>query len=279
LKLAMTETKGERTGADTLEGYEVLAKTAKGQTMVMIIQQVLKDPHLFVFGELVNHPNVLELEKTPSTRPWVETLRIFAYGTYKDYLNKKDELKLPDLPATQLEKLKQLSLVSHAAKHKILRYSTLMEELGLKDVRELEDVIIDTIYLGLVKGKLDQKKQVFEVEYAIGRDIGPDDVDHMLSSIQSWFSTSQELLKSIDKNIQSANLAIEQKKKEEEDNEKQRKTIIETIKAERESQGPELAAMQQMMGGPMMMDGRRSGGGGGGKRRFQDQRDPRGNWR
>jgi len=248
-------------GSDNLEGYEKLAEQAKGSQLVFLIQRVLKDPQIYVFGELVNSPNVVELEKTPAHKQWVDILRIFAYGTYKDYLAKKGDL--PALNPNQIEKLKQLSIASHAAKQKVLRYSMLMEELEVKDVRDLEDLIIDTIYIGLIKGKLDQKKQVFEVEFAIGRDIGPDDVNQMLNSIQSWFVSSQELIKMIDKNIASANQAIEQRKKEDDDMEAKRKSVIEAIKLERESQGPDLAMM-------IGMGDRR----GGGKRRMDrgDQR-------
>jgi hypothetical protein len=81
-------------------------------------------------------------------------------------------------------------------------------------VRELEDLLIDCVYLGtctthpstgaarfdrfthsyavmmrvgLIKGKLDQKKGAFEVQYAIGRDIGPTDVDFMMKKLNTWY--------------------------------------------------------------------------------------------
>jgi len=241
---------------------------------------VLKDPHIFVFGELLALQNVQELEKNPDTRPWLEVLRIFAYGTYKDYKTKREELKLPELPEPQIEKLKQLTLATHASNTKTLAYTSLIEELDLKDQRELEDLIIDTNYIGLIKGKLDQKKSTFEVEYAIGRDIGPKDVGEMVEKIASWMSASQELLSVIDKNIAQAARTMEQKRKEDEETEKQRSSMVEIIKMQREQQQPEQLAnmmggfpgplgfamglagfdgMRRGPGGPM---GRRQGGGG-----------------
>jgi len=186
-------------------------------------------------------------KKNPETRPWLELLKIFAYGTYKDYKTKRDELKLPELTEPQIEKLKQLTLATHASNTKTLAYTSLIEELDLKDQRELEDLIIDTNYIGLLKGKLDQKKSTFEVESAIGRDIGPKDVSEMVEKIQSWMSASQELLAVIDKNIAQAARTMDQKRKEDDETEKQRQNMVEIIKMQREQQQPEQLA--QMMGG------------------------------
>eukprot|EP00456_Euglypha_rotunda_P089827 TRINITY_DN9340_c0_g1_i3.p1 TRINITY_DN9340_c0_g1~~TRINITY_DN9340_c0_g1_i3.p1 ORF type:complete len:221 (+),score=39.69 TRINITY_DN9340_c0_g1_i3:2-664(+) len=201
----MSEGKGAST--EQLEGYQVLLKTAKGSAAVSVIKEALKNPALFVFGELIDMPNVLELEKNPEHKPWLDVIRIFAYGTYQDYKAKSKDL--PALSAPQTEKLKQLTLVSLASKTKTLSYSTLIESLELKDVRELEDLIIDTVYIGLVKGKLDQKKQVFEVEFAIGRDIGPTDVAQMMATITAWSKAAEELMAQLDKSMATAIKSIE----------------------------------------------------------------------
>ena len=53
-------------------------------------------------------------------------------------------------------------------------------------IRELEDLIIDAIYLDIVRGKLDQRAQQFEVEYTMGRDLEPGKVEQLLVSLQNW---------------------------------------------------------------------------------------------
>lgn len=53
-------------------------------------------------------------------------------------------------------------------------------------IRELEDLIIDGIYLDLIRGKLDQKAQQFEVEYAIGRDLEPGMIEELLGALKDW---------------------------------------------------------------------------------------------
>jgi COP9 signalosome complex subunit 7 len=53
-------------------------------------------------------------------------------------------------------------------------------------IRELEDLIIDGIYLDLISGKLDQKYQQLEVEYVLGRDVKEEKIVALLNSLQDW---------------------------------------------------------------------------------------------
>ncbi len=62
----------------------------------------------------------------------------------------------------------------------------LQKELEISEVRELEDVIIDAIYQGIIQGKLDQKSKHLHVEFAMGRDLKPDSLDYMLSVLTLW---------------------------------------------------------------------------------------------
>lgn len=52
-----------------------------------------------------------------------------------------------DLSEAQQKKLKQLTLCSLAGEKKILSYQSLQKELKIDNLRNLEDLIIDTIYL------------------------------------------------------------------------------------------------------------------------------------
>jgi len=53
-------------------------------------------------------------------------------------------------------------------------------------IRDLEDLIIDAIYLDVIRGKLDQKEQQLEVEYTMGRDLPPGKVENVLAALQAW---------------------------------------------------------------------------------------------
>lgn len=71
--------------------------------------------------------------------------------------------------------------------HRILPYSELLSALEISTIRELEDLIIDAIYLDILRGKLDQKEQQFEVEYTMGRDLEPKNLGNLLTALQDWY--------------------------------------------------------------------------------------------
>jgi COP9 signalosome complex subunit 7 len=241
----------ERTAA--LEGFITLVQGNKGKACQMVIQQVLKDPKIYVFGELLAEPNVQELDKMPDLKPWLDLLRLFAYGTYSEYKANAVKLKLPELKDQTLNKLKLLTIVSFAAQRKILPYDMLQKELDIGNVRDLEDMIIDCCYQGLIKGKLDQKKAAFEVASSIGRDIGPADVEDMIKKLQNWLDTSNSLIEHLDKKMTQANEEKLKEKLDEEELAKEKKSIMEAIKLEKDTQGPkDMSGGQANMGGSVM---------------------------
>ena len=52
--------------------------------------------------------------------------------------------------------------------------------------KELEDLIIDAIYQGVIQGQLDQKRKQLEIEFAMGRDFKPSSIDAMIQVLSSW---------------------------------------------------------------------------------------------
>ena len=54
-------------------------------------------------------------------------------------------------------------------------------------IRELEDLIIDAIYLDILRGKLDQKEQQLEIEYTMGRDLEPGKLENILAALKNWY--------------------------------------------------------------------------------------------
>lgn len=60
----------------------------------------------------------------------------------------------------------------------------------MPSIRALEDLIIDAIYLDILRGRLDQKAQQLEVEYTMGRDLAPGGLDGVLDALQDWFVAS-----------------------------------------------------------------------------------------
>ncbi|ESO99539.1 hypothetical protein LOTGIDRAFT_231121 [Lottia gigantea] len=190
------------TSENNLEQFVLLAKTAKGAAAVGLINQVLEAPGIFVFGELLDMPNIQELSSGPNEAHY-NLLNLFAYGTYKDY--KENKAKLPELTTIQLTKLRHLTVVSLATKTKCIPYSVLLRELDIQNVRAIEDIIIEVICADVIHGKLDQKNQQLEIDYAIGRDIKPESIPVVISVLQDWCDSCETVLKGIEDQVSKAN--------------------------------------------------------------------------
>lgn len=140
----------------------------------------------------------------------MEALQIFAYGSYSQWKTNK---KLPKLSPEQLKKLKQLTLVSLASSSKVLTYDHMLAELEIKNTRELEDLIIESIYLGLLNGKMDARAKVLEVSSAMGRDLAPGKLGEMINVLTNWTANSESLLLGIEEQVRAIAELREQKKK------------------------------------------------------------------
>lgn len=114
----------------------------------------METPSIYVFGELLDVDNVKALAGT-EFEPYLSLLKLFAYGTYSEYLRAKQQnpTSLPDLSNAMRVKLRQLSIVSLARSRRQIPYQIILQELDINNIRELEDLIIDIIYANVIKGK------------------------------------------------------------------------------------------------------------------------------
>jgi len=226
----MSAITAELTEGAAIQTFVLLSKSAKGKACAAVIQQALSTPNVYVFGELLEMPNVQQLAETEDKKV-LELLKIFAYGTYRDY----KAGSFPPLTPTQTKKLKQLTIVSLSAQSKVIPYSILQQELDIAELRELEDLIIDAVYQGIIHGQLDQKKKQLEVENCMGRDIRPEAIDEMVQVLTDWSGQADVLLKSIKEKISYANIMNEARQRQKEDFEKRVETVKSSLKAAMEA--------------------------------------------
>ncbi|KAJ3506258.1 hypothetical protein NLJ89_g6970 [Agrocybe chaxingu] len=184
-----------------LEPFLLMSKSVKGAAAAKLIQDATAAPGVFVFSELLELPNIQELGKSEQHQKFLSLLQLFAFKTYQDYLQHKDVL--PPLNQAQIIKLKHLTIVSLAAERRILPYADLLKALDISSVRELEDLIIDAIYLDLLQGKLDQKEEQLEVTYTAGRDLEPGKLEQVLAALKGWATTTSAVLTTLDAKINS----------------------------------------------------------------------------
>ena len=153
-----------------------LSQSSSQEERSSIIQEILNDPGIYVFGELLDIPGIDSL-------PIFPLLQTFAFGIVKDL----SENVFASLPEIQKKKIRQLTIVTLSNSRRVLPYTLLLEELSLPNVRELEDLIIDAMYVGVLKGKMDQKSKALLVDEKIGRDIsGDEELERMFETLSEW---------------------------------------------------------------------------------------------
>ncbi|XP_068634868.1 COP9 signalosome complex subunit 7-like isoform X2 [Aristolochia californica] len=201
----------EQKQAELIEYFVRLAENFRGGSLTNVIVLATSHSSLFAFSEILSAPNVSELQGTEYSM-FLDVLRLFAHGTWSDY--KSNTGRLPTLVPDQVRKLKQLTVLTLAETNKILPYDQLMQELDVTNVRELEDFLInECMYAGIVRGKLDQLRRCFEVQFAAGRDLRPGQLAGMIQTLASWLSTSDNMLMSIQEKIKWADTMGEINKK------------------------------------------------------------------
>ncbi|XP_078063687.1 COP9 signalosome complex subunit 7a isoform X2 [Mustelus asterias] len=133
--------------SNPLEQFILLSRNAKGPALTTLISQVLEAPGVFVFGELLETPNIQEC----------------------------------------------------------IPYSMLLKDLDIKNLRELEDLIIEAIYTDIIQGKLDQRNQLLEVDFCIGRDLQKQDISNIVKTLQEWCDCCQAVLLGIEQQVLRVN--------------------------------------------------------------------------
>ena len=108
------------------------------------------------------------------------------------------EASLPHIDDFARLKLRILSVLTLAERHRALEYDILKVELQLAQVRELEDVLIECMNRNLLRGKIDQKGQRVTVDYIAGRDLSEQSINQVLQIFSDWDDGVSDLLASIE---------------------------------------------------------------------------------
>lgn len=137
--------------------------------------------------------------------PHYALINLFAYGTLSDWATSPSSF--PALKAAHLTKLRHLTLATLASSARVVPYTTLLGALQMdvqpdgtraasasapaapnaNTTREMEDLIIDAVYAGVLGARLDQRAQRMEVEGCIGRDVGTDKaIEAMEKQLGDW---------------------------------------------------------------------------------------------
>ena len=72
-----------------------------------------------------------------------------------------------------------------------------MSELDLHDVRALEDLVIGTVYSGLLICKLDQRASVVRVVETVGRDVRLEEIGDLIQTLTELQNSTERLHESV----------------------------------------------------------------------------------
>uniref|UniRef100_A0A672MAX8 COP9 signalosome subunit 7B n=1 Tax=Sinocyclocheilus grahami TaxID=75366 RepID=A0A672MAX8_SINGR len=173
-----------------------------GSALVQAISSLLETPGLYVFSDILELPNVREVSFFVFL-PAVRMVIMYVNLMYVCHLERA--ASLPELTPAQKNKLRHLSIISLASNLKCLPYSLLLQQLELKNVRELEDLLIEAVYSDIIHGKLDQRNQQVEVDCSIGRDLGPNELPNIANTLQEWCAGCEAVLCGIEEQVSRAN--------------------------------------------------------------------------
>jgi len=142
--------------------------------------------------------------------PRIELLNLFAFGTYDDYKDAKKGL-YPELVDMQLFKLKQLSFVSFCAssdKRSSWPLQDIAQRLDLSSIDAAEELIVATIYAGLISGQIDQRANTFELAWVTARDLRSTELSVLSESLGKWASDVKSALSSVESQIADLTKAL-----------------------------------------------------------------------
>lgn len=142
----------------------------------------------------------------------------FYNGTLFEYVQDIGRCGLPQLNPAQHNKLRELSLLTYAKFPHNLTYDKLMELLLVETVAELEEVITNAIYNGLIHGRLDPHGQRVNItSVAPLRDVSTTDIPTLQDTLKEWSDRCTSTLSDLEKQIALVKAeAVERKKKENE---------------------------------------------------------------
>lgn len=128
---------------------------------------------------------------------------------------------LPKLSENQALKLRQLTLLSLSTSHSTLTYSHLTYTLTLPSIRDLEDLVISSIYAGLLTAKLDPLAQRIDVSSVSPlRDLKPASIPHMTVTLNEWDSRCTSVLADLDAQMKEIKKVAAERSRKEAEHEK-----------------------------------------------------------
>lgn len=152
--------------------------------------------------------SVLEDAKNEETARVGNTLKLFATGTWREYVGHEDKyIHLDEALQRRLKCLTIVSLCEHAT---YVEYAAIQKEIDVDCVHTLESLVIHgCVYAGLLCGTLDQKLQRLHIHSAVPRDVWPESLDGMIASLDVWLDQAHKVASFLEEQTYTISRAVE----------------------------------------------------------------------
>lgn len=188
--------------------YNSIEASLTPSIIIDLIKRSISQNGLFAFSEfkslLTDRISSRPELATPLVQKWMQVLDIFSFSTWNDYLEfnrKTAEDSEVDLDEAQSKKLKMMTLATLGAHDSILKYKQIESQLSI-GIDEVEAIVVDAVYEGLLTGKLDSKRQLIEVDAVYGRDVSFERLDEIGNLLEQWVHRTERVLAESEDGIQ-----------------------------------------------------------------------------
>ncbi|VDK73770.1 unnamed protein product [Onchocerca ochengi] len=164
---------------------------ANAEEIVQQICCIVEANDIHAFAQFLAEPSIKSLKNDPNYYKYYNLLHLFAYGTYKDTVARKDEL--PELNETMIRKIRQLTLVTMCSRSKIFPIEEAMRELQITDLLAFQRLFISAVYDGIIKGRLNAQKNEIEIFSWKNRDISDDELDDICQELHNWIQRCTDI--------------------------------------------------------------------------------------
>jgi COP9 signalosome complex subunit 7 len=184
---------------DMLAAVKSVGDNLSPALVVDLIQRSIRQKGLFNFAEIY-HPLANKVSSNPDLQTdmvsvWLQMLQIFTYGTWTDYKNFSSSQF--ELETDAQKKLKELTLTSMASQSSLLDFDMLVSQLEIER-NDLERFIIDTMYDGLITGKINTKLEYVEIKNVQSRDPDPTRLAAVAQILKVTLSRSESIIDNTD---------------------------------------------------------------------------------
>lgn len=218
-----------------LKGSQAPAQIAK------VISIALGTDSLYTFGEIESEASVQALKDTDQ-KAWLDVLRIFKSGVYRDYAEKAAQCTFLLLLVTldkklisravtaagvtldrkQIQKLRIATFIVLGSAPPVT-FDATISALAITAEEEADRILEMSRYFmiavdkGLVHGRLDSRSRKIHIdEIAPLRDVSPNEYSSMLATVDAWIAKTDEQLRRVEDHARSIRQRAEQRRADDE---------------------------------------------------------------